>query len=98
MRDSEGVKRTIRPGEGRAKILWAFLALAAPTYAVTFTTIPAAITAGAPTQTLEIFRSLSAGDEGFSADEMDSFNWYGPSNPYPAGPPIKLPRGIMHGP
>src|SRR5690349_801219 len=64
--------------------------------AVTYTTSPAAVTAGyTQTVPLNITRSLDPDDEGFSPDEMDSFKWYGPNNPYPTGPAVPLGHANM---
>src|ERR1051325_11659629 len=77
---------------GRAPLL-AFCAMAAPAWAVNYNTVPQAVTAGAATQIIEIWRT--GGDEGYSEDEMTSFNWYGPSNPFPTGPPAGLPPATL---
>jgi uncharacterized protein (TIGR03437 family) len=64
--------------------------------AATYTTVPIAVTATySQPLTLQINRTLGQGEEGFSADEMDSFNWYGPSSPYPSGIPVKLPHATL---
>jgi uncharacterized protein (TIGR03437 family) len=71
------------------------LAMTAPAWAVVYTTRPSEVTAGVGTLTLEISRTISPGDEGYSQDEMASFKWYGPNNPYPGPPGIALPPATL---
>src|SRR5438045_8557028 len=68
------------------------LTLTSPVWAVTYSPVPASVPAGSPTFTLTINRSFTAGDEGYSADEMGTFLWYGPPNPSVAVP---LPRATL---
>src|SRR5262245_59143512 len=63
-----------------------------PLYGVTYTPIPSSVVARSGTFTLEIRRTISAGEEGYSADEMDTFQWFGPPDSSVA---VKLPAATL---
>src|SRR6185295_19688986 len=89
-----GARTPFRLTEDRVFIALVLLVLGAgPGWAVTYTTNPPAVTQGIQGFVLEISRGLTP--EGYSDDEIDSFNWYGPSNPFPNSVPIKLPKAQL---
>jgi uncharacterized protein (TIGR03437 family) len=72
-----------------------FLAVS-PAGAVRFDPNPPAATAGAATVIVDVLRTNEPGDVGgFSEDELDTFEWFGPNSSLLTGTPVKLPRATL---